>query len=311
MRLAQRLKRLYTHVYVLGSYWPDYRDAWLGPTHADGRPDRVLDAGCGQGEVLAEFKRFGVPVDYYGVDLAVGDPTWEFKVSAVADVRRLPFRDGSFDKVICNQVLEHVDEPDAVLGEFARVLRPGGRLFLSVPFVWHLHQEPYDRFRFSRNAVEYLADKHGLRADLILPMGGYFTVLRYLLTSHGLVTGGWRQPWRAAAWLGDRLLRLIDRTVGAPLFYVLDQLDRERKLTLGYFLHLSRPGAAGAALPEDPYGCPACAADGPGPFLRRPAEWVCPRCSAAFPVRSGVPVLTLPDAYRPVTDRILTNGVAT
>jgi SAM-dependent methyltransferase len=310
MRLAQKIKRLFTHVYVLGCYWPDYRDAWLEPTRTDGRPDRVLDAGCGRGEVLAEFERFRVPVDYHGVDLAVGDPAWEFKVSAVADVHRLPFRAASFDKVICNQVLEHVDEPDTVLHEFARVLRPGGRLFLSVPFIWHLHQEPYDRFRFSRNALEYLVNKHGLRADLIRPMGGYFTVLRYLLTSHTLVSADWGRPWRSLARLGDRLLRLVDSTVGAPAFYLLDHLDRGRKLTLGYFLHLSRPGPGSGGLPADPYCCPRCAADEPEPFLRRAGQWVCPRCSTAFPLQAGVPLLTLPNSYRPVTDRILTNGAA-
>lgn len=276
------------------------------PTREDGYPDRVLDAGCGRGEILAEFKRFGFPVDYYGVDLGVGDSTWEFKVSALADLHRLPFRNESFDKIICNQVLEHLDEPDAALREMARVLRPGGRLFLSVPFVWHLHQEPYDRYRFSRTVLEYLIEKHGLTADMIRPMGGYFTVLRYVVASNSLVSAHWPLPWRSLARLGGRILGLMDRAVIAPACYLLDQLDHERKLTLGYFLHLSRPGPANVPLPDDPYCCPHCATANPASLIRYADAWSCPLCEAEFEVRSGVPVLTPEHTYRPVTDRILT-----
>src|SRR5882757_784407 len=144
MTSLEKMKRFYLRATVLGSYWADHREAWLRPTRTDGQPDRVLDAGCGRGEILGEFKRFGVDVDYYGVDLGVGDPTWKFRVSAVADLHDLPFKSGSFDKIICSQVLEHVDDPQTVLGELGRVLRPGGRMYLSVPFLWHLHQEPFD-----------------------------------------------------------------------------------------------------------------------------------------------------------------------
>lgn len=80
MSFYQKLKRLYTRIYVLGTYWPDYRDGWLAPTRVDGHTDRVLDAGCGRGEIFEEFKRFGIPVDYYGVDLGVGDVTWELSL---------------------------------------------------------------------------------------------------------------------------------------------------------------------------------------------------------------------------------------
>jgi ubiquinone/menaquinone biosynthesis C-methylase UbiE len=79
MTLYERLKRLHNHVYVLGTHWGDYREDWLKPTRSDGKPDRVLDAGCGQGEILTEFKRFSVPVDYHGVDLAVGERNWRYR----------------------------------------------------------------------------------------------------------------------------------------------------------------------------------------------------------------------------------------
>lgn len=297
MRQYEKLKRLYTHVQVLGTYWPDYRDGWLAPTRTDGIPDRVLDAGCGRGEIFAEFRRFNVPVDYHGVDLGIGEKDWVFKVSAVADLHRLPYKNGSFDKVICNQVLEHVDRPDDVLGELVRVLSPGGRMFLSVPFVWHLHQEPYDRFRFSLHALKYLVGKHSLTADHIQPMGGYFSVLRYILSSHTLVSANLRGPLKMLIRPLSHLYKYFDLVVVAPVCYCLDHLDQGKKLTLGYFLYLRRLGSINSQLPDDPHCCPQCVVEEPNSLVQGYDTWTCSRCRTVFPVLEGVPILTLPDAY--------------
>lgn len=299
------LKKRVNRMRVLGTHWPDYRDWWLAPTQEQ-RPDRVLDAGCGRGEVAQEFRRAKVQIDYMGVDLGVGDPSWEFRVSAVADLHRLPFQSASFDKVICNQVLEHVDDPVAVLGELARVLRQGGRLYLSVPFIWHLHQEPYDRFRFSSHVLEKMLAQVGLSARL-QPMGGYFSVLRYVLMSHGLVTESLPSALRAVLDPGLSLLRKTDAYVFAPVWYALDKLDRDRKLTLGYFVEATKGSSATALLPADPYRCPVCALD-EAQLTQRTSRWTCSRCGAAFEVLAGVPVLTPKGSYTPVTDRISFSG---
>lgn len=263
---------------------------WLTPTRSDGRPDRVLDAGCGEGNILTEFRRFGVEVDYYGVDLAVGDRDWSYRVSALADLHALPFKSSSFDKIICNQVLEHVDRPDEVLGQLVRVLRPGGSLFVSVPFVWHLHQEPHDRFRFSLHALNYLAARHGLAVVLIRPQGGYFSVIRYVLASHTLVMAQLPQPLRKLGELSNRLYKFIDFIAVAPICYFMDKLDHTRKLTLGYFLHLVRPGISEKSLPEDPYCCPLCSVVEPD-LIRQSEEWICSQCGTCFQLTGGVPYL--------------------
>lgn len=285
---------------VLGTHWGGYEEACLEPVRRDGRPDRVLDAGCGRGEVLASFERAGVPVDYFGVDLGVGDPSWAFRVTAVADLHRLPFADGVFDKVICTDVLEHVDRPDVVFGELARVLRPGGKLHLAVPFVWHTHQEPFDRYRFSSFVLELLARNNALDVERLDPAGGYFSVLRYLLNFPTFVDD-WPEPARSLARVQRKVFGTFDRTVGGPLFYLLDQLDRSKKLTLGYFLHAAKQGSVVDASLGDAYRCPECAR---GSFRRSDAEWTCTVCAQAFPVRSGVPDLAPQGSYRPVTDNI-------
>jgi SAM-dependent methyltransferase len=104
----------------------------------------VLDVGCGSGYLLR--KAAGRAWLALGVDLdedrlrAARDgllhaerPNCGLIEFAVADGRRLPFADASFDRIICTETLEHVEDVGQTLRELARVLRPGGRLAFSVP----------------------------------------------------------------------------------------------------------------------------------------------------------------------------------
>lgn len=98
-------------------------------------PNSVLDAGCGEGETLARLdslpRRGTVAVDLSerAVRHVRGRISWA-DVS-VANVDELPFGDGSFDLVLCLEVLEHLAEPEAALEELARVSR--GNVVVSVP----------------------------------------------------------------------------------------------------------------------------------------------------------------------------------
>ena len=64
----------------------------------------------------------------------------------VADAHRMPFRDRTFDTVVASQVFEHLHNPREAAVEAARVLRPGGRLLVAVPFLYWLHATPHDYF---------------------------------------------------------------------------------------------------------------------------------------------------------------------
>jgi uncharacterized protein YbaR (Trm112 family) len=79
-------------------------------------------------------------------------------VDVVADAHRLPMVDGSIDTVICKAVLEHVESPQRVMAEIARVLRPGGLVYLDVPFLFIDHAYPQDFARFTRAGVRQLVD---------------------------------------------------------------------------------------------------------------------------------------------------------
>jgi SAM-dependent methyltransferase len=120
---------------------------------------RVLDIGCG----TRPYENLTAAKEYVGLELDTPENRQNKKADVFYDGRALPFPDGSFDAVICNQVLEHVFEPDAFVREIARVLRGGGRLLLTVPFVWDEHEQPRDFGRYSSFGLSALLARNGLR----------------------------------------------------------------------------------------------------------------------------------------------------
>lgn len=106
---------------------------------------RVLDVGCGR----QPYRPLFMAVEYIGMEL----DTPENRAHKQADVfyggQVFPFDSESFDSLVCNQVLEHVFTPTEFVRELNRVLKPGGHLLLTVPFVWDEHEQPYDYARYS------------------------------------------------------------------------------------------------------------------------------------------------------------------
>lgn len=109
----------------------------------------LLDVGCGE----KPYRRWlpGV-TDHVGLDV-VGGPHVDHVVEPGAV---WPLPDAYFDAVLCTQVLEHAEDPDHVLSEIGRVLRPGGVLVLSLPFIYNEHGAPHDYRRFSAHGVRLL-----------------------------------------------------------------------------------------------------------------------------------------------------------
>ena len=110
---------------------PEYEDQIIPLAVAEqGGADRVLDLGCGDGQIARALASSGVSV--VGVDpttnqIDVAAERAGGPVFAQAGAAVLPFSDGAFDGVIACLVFEHIDDVDAAIGEVARVLRPGGR----------------------------------------------------------------------------------------------------------------------------------------------------------------------------------------
>ena len=131
---------------------------------------RLLDCGCGHAPYYGIYRDMideAIWVDWENT--AHSNPL----LDAVVDLNcPLPFADESFDSVLLTDVLEHVTEPASLVREIARVLRPAGRLVLSVPFYYLLHERPYDYYRYTEFGLRHLCQQAGLRVDVLTPIGG-------------------------------------------------------------------------------------------------------------------------------------------
>ena len=99
-------------------------------------------------------------------------------VDVVTAAERLPFAAESVDIVISIAVLEHVQDSDAAIAEFVRVLRPGGEAYIFVPFIQGFHAAPYDYRRYTRPGLEQaLRGLRVVRTENLGPTGGLIWVL--------------------------------------------------------------------------------------------------------------------------------------
>jgi SAM-dependent methyltransferase len=140
---------------------------------------RLLDVGCGDKpweQVLAPYV-----TEHVGVEFAETFAPSMNAAQSRADVLysgdRLPFDDATFDTVLSNQVLEHVPDPHAHFTDLVRVLRPGGRLLLTVPFSFRLHSEPYDFWRFTRHGLAELSRRNAMDVEVLEERGGLWRVV--------------------------------------------------------------------------------------------------------------------------------------
>lgn len=93
------------------------------------------------------------PVEYLGTDLEPGND-----VDIVCDLTlpTSPLPKNYFDLVLCCSVMEHVTRPWIMAERLTETVRPGGKLFISVPWAWRYHAYPHDYYRFSFSAIEFL-----------------------------------------------------------------------------------------------------------------------------------------------------------
>lgn len=123
-------------------------ERWASP-HLDGL---VLDIGCGDRWLEALVRE---RAHYVGLDsIATGATLYGASPDLFADATMLPIKEDSVDCVVLLEVLEHLEHPRRALHEIVRVLRPGGRLLLSMPFLYPIHDAPHDFQRYTRHGLE-------------------------------------------------------------------------------------------------------------------------------------------------------------
>lgn len=127
----------------------------------------VVDIGAGR----APYRNLIACEKYVGVDVR---RRGDVENLVIADVHNhLPFADDSVDLVIMTEALEHLRDPAVAMREVWRILKPAGRLILTTPFLWPIHEEPNDYQRFTPYGLPRLLARAGFRESTVSRYGNY------------------------------------------------------------------------------------------------------------------------------------------
>ncbi len=196
---------------------------------------RLLDIGCGS----KPYKSMVAPhvTEHVGLDHRETQHDTR-QVDVFGTAYSMPLEACSFDTILCTDVLEHLEEPRLALAEAYRVLKFGGHAIYTVPFFWHLHEEPRDFFRYTKHGLRYLFESNGFRVLECKALSGYWVTVAqetcYYLTRFrrwGAVNPLW--------WIVPIIATLI-QTVA----YIINSVDRSEQFTIEYILVAEKPSDA-------------------------------------------------------------------
>lgn len=197
----------------------------------------LYDLGAGESPFKDFFLQYAK--QYVAVDWA--GSYHDTKADINADLNKpLPIESDVADTVVSLSVLEHLCEPQMMLNEAFRILKPGGAMVLQVPWQWWIHEAPYDFFRYTPYGLKYLFEKAGFVDVVVEPQSGFFTM--WILKMNYFCLRFVRGP---------KLLRWLIKACLVPFWFigqlmapVLDKLDRNWAVeTSGYYVTARKPAS--------------------------------------------------------------------
>lgn len=178
-----------------------------------------LDVGCGIMPYRALILSAPAKVErYIGMDMKVegGAKYTTAQPDLIWDAVTIPLPDASVDCAMATEVLEHCPDPLAVLREIARVMRKDGTLLVTVPFLWPLHDAPYDEHRYTPFALQRLLRDAGFTAAKVKVSGGWDASLAQMI-GLWVMRRPMPRPARAVLkWITYPIVRLLVRMDKSP-----------------------------------------------------------------------------------------------
>lgn len=182
--LRKNLFQPHRYAILINPYYIARRSLFLAIkkfAQTNGSGKRILDVGCGN----KPYQDLFIESQYTGIDIEGGGHVDEAKqVDRYFDGVQIPFPDNCFDMVICTQVLEHSTDPERLVKEMHRVLTPNGVLFVTVPFVWGEHEQPFDFRRYSSFGLRKVCEEGGFVAVRTQSTTGIFGTVAQLLSAY-------------------------------------------------------------------------------------------------------------------------------
>lgn len=182
---------------------------------------KLLDVGAGE----CRYKQYWQQLQYQSQDIRQNQTK---TIDYVGEITKVA---GKFDYILCTQVLEHLKEPEAAFAEFKRLLKPGGKIFLSTNFIYQIHMAPDDYWRFTEYGLKYLGKTAGFKVEKLEQQGGIFQALAYLLITLPLRIGLEKQRW--SYWLYIIMFSPLIMVVNLAAVF-LDRIFKIKSLAINY-----------------------------------------------------------------------------
>jgi SAM-dependent methyltransferase len=186
---------------------------------------RLLDIGCAEKpyhRFLGDNVTSHIGIDHYQTLHN------KSKIDIFSTAYAIPIQGDTFDSALCTAVLEHLEEPEMAIRECARVLKPGGTAIYTVPFIWHLHEEPRDFYRYSKFGLEYLFKKAGFEIVEIKALSGFWVTFGQLF-----VYNIYRLNLGPLRWL--HIIDLLGLLIQG-ISFILDKIDKSEQWTWMYLV---------------------------------------------------------------------------
>ncbi len=192
----------------------------IAPLYLKGK---LIDIGCG----IKPYKEMFAPYisEHIGVDHPDGMHD-KSSVNILSSAYEIPVANASFDAAICNAVLEHLEEPEKAIAECYRILKPGSFAIYTVPFIWHVHEEPRDFYRYTKYGLKYLFEKVGFEIVDIHAMSGFWVTFGQLMVYN--IYRFCKGPIKYTGII--QLMSLIIQGFS----YILDKVDKSERWTWSY-----------------------------------------------------------------------------
>lgn len=118
---------------------------------------KTLDFGCG----AKPYKNLFKTTEYIGVDIEIsGHSHDQENIDVFYDGKTIPFPEQHFDSIFTSEVFEHIFNLNNIVSELHRVLKPGGYILITIPFVWDEHEAPYDFARYTSYGIKDILQKN-------------------------------------------------------------------------------------------------------------------------------------------------------
>lgn len=184
---------------------------------------RALDVGCGRQPFRKTLEAAGY--SYFSLDAQQNIENTVDVVGAIdAPLASQIIEQGPFDFILCTEVLEHVADWDMAFQNLTNLLNQGGRVLITCPHFYQLHEEPYDFWRPTLHSLQYFAWRQGLRTLQLKAAGDAWDVLGTVLANC--------QPWARSRRLRDRGVAKLARLSQRFIFKLLSSRRLQRMVIM-------------------------------------------------------------------------------